>query len=231
MPVSNAASFAYIHVRKTAGTSISRALEAIAPDLTLNEKGLWDILSAHPQRRWILTTLRSCYPINSITAFPQWHLPAAIVRRIVGARRWNDLFTFAFVRNPWDLVVSAYHFEKRDILEPHMASSEPDRAEALRRCFDFERFVRIYPLLEPIDQTSMLVDEHDKVIVDFVGRFERLNEDFGEICARLGTPGEPLRHENRTPERAHYRSYYTTESRDIVARYFARDIGRFNYEY
>ncbi len=51
MPVSRSRSFAFIHVRKTAGTSIVRALETIDPQLYLNEKSVWDLLCAYPERR------------------------------------------------------------------------------------------------------------------------------------------------------------------------------------
>ncbi len=67
----------------------------------------------------------------------QWYLPAAVVRDLLGVAQWENLFTFAFIRNPWDLVVSAYHFEKQYLAQTHVARSETDRSEAMRRCYDF----------------------------------------------------------------------------------------------
>lgn len=231
MPVSRSHSFAFIHVRKTAGTSIVRALETIDPQLYLNEKGMWDVLCAHPERRTLLRTLRAFSLIGSMESFPQWHLPAVIVRKLIGHEQWDNSFTFAFIRNPWDLVVSAYHFEKQYFSQPHVVKSEPDRSEALRRCYDFDRFVRLYPLLEPPDMTSMIVDERGKKIVDYIGRFENLNADFTEICNRLGVEAAPLGHENRSQGRREYRSYYSDETREIVERYFARDLLNFGYHF
>ncbi len=231
MPVSRSLSCAFIHVRKTAGTSIVRALEAADPRLHLNEVGIWDILCAHPRRRSLLRRLRGFYLIGSANHYPQWHLPAVIVRELIGRREWNGLFRFAFVRNPWDLVVSAYHFEKRYVAQSHVKLTEPDRAEAVRRCPDFDRFVRIYPLLEPVDMTSMIVDEDGASIVDFVGRFENLQADFAAVCDRIGLHRTGLPHENRSDGRKAYRDYYSEETRDIVARYFKRDIERFGYEF
>ncbi|HEY5425064.1 MAG TPA: sulfotransferase family 2 domain-containing protein [Candidatus Tumulicola sp.] len=231
MPVSRSLSFAFIHVRKTAGTSMSRALESIDPQLYLNEKGLWDVLCVHPDRRHLLEKIRAFYLVGSVNNFPQWHLPAVIVRDLVGRREWHGLFSFAFVRNPWDLVVSAYHFERRYLAQTHVNRVEPDRAEAIRRCATFEQFVRLYPLLEPLDMTSMIVDENDRNIVSFVGRFESLSTDFAEICRQIGASGVGLPHENRSEDRRDYRSYYSAQTRQIVARYFSRDIDRFEYEY
>jgi Sulfotransferase family len=208
-----------------------RALQTLDPDLSFNEKGLWDILSTHRERRWIVARLRRLYPINSLVDFPQWHLPAVIVRKLVGARRWNRLFSFAFVRNPWDLVVSAYHFELRYAAQPHFSQKEPDRAEALRRCEDFSRFVKFYPLLEPTDVMSMIADDDGRLIVDFVGRYETLADDFAKVCRHLGFSGVQLPHENRSDDRRSYRSYYTSETRKLVERYFARDIEQFGYRF
>lgn len=231
MPVSHSRSFAFIHVRKTAGTSIVRSLERIDPQLSLNEKGLWDLLCVHPQRRALCQKLRDFYLIGSMENYPQWHLPATVVRDLVGRDRWERYFTFAFIRNPWDLVVSAYHFEQQYLARPDVARSETDRVEALRRSYDFDRFVRIYPLLEPADMSAMIVDENERCIVNYIGRFENLDSDYSEICARIGIPKPTLSHENQSMGRHDYRSYYSDETREIVARYFARDIRNFNYEF
>ena len=71
MPVSRSLSFAFVHVRKTAGTSIARVLEAADPQLYLNEKGIWDMLCAHPERRRLLETLRDFYLIGSADNYPR----------------------------------------------------------------------------------------------------------------------------------------------------------------
>lgn len=231
MPVSRLHSFAFIHVRKTAGTSIVRVLEAMDPQLYLNEKGLWDLLQAHPDRRRLLKLLRDYYLVGAVDNFPQWHLPAMAVRQLIGREEWKRLFTFAFVRNPWDSVVSAYHFEKSYLAQPSVGRFERDRAEALRRCRDFEEFVHLYPLLEPRDMTSMIVDEDNNLIVDFVGRFETLESDFAHVCATVGLPTPELPRENVSPQRKEYRGYYSGETRSLVAKYFARDIKNFGYEF
>src|SRR5581483_1912891 len=231
MPISRTYSFAFIHVRKTAGTSIVRVLETSDPQLYLNEKGLWDVLQVHPDRRRLLSLLREYYLVGSVDNFPQWHLPAMVVRQLIGQANWAKLFTFAFVRNPWDLVVSAYHFEKNYLAQPSVGRFERDRAEALRRCHDFEEFVRLYPLLEPRDMTSMIVDENNDLMVDYIGRFETLKSDFAHVCSTIGLPKIELPHENVRPNRKEYRGYYSNDTRTLVAKYFARDIRNFDYEF
>jgi len=68
-----------------------------------------------------------------------------------------------------------------------------------------------------------------EVIVDFVGRYERLQADLDEVGGRLGIPAA-LPHLNRSSHRD-YREYYTDETRDIVAARFARDLAQFDYRF
>jgi hypothetical protein len=77
----------------------------------------------------------------------------------------------------------------------------------------------------------MIVDDQGRNIVDYVGRFENLDVDFAEICSRLGLQPPALGHENRSEGRVDYRTYYCEETRDIVARYFSRDIENFGYNF
>jgi len=198
--------------------------------MSYNAKGLWDVLCAHPRRRRLLAMVRERFPIGPLTDFPQWHLPADVLRELTGAQRWKELFTFAFVRNPWDLVVSAYHFERRYVELPQVAQREPDRAEIVRRATTFAKFVTLYPLMEAPDMTSMIAGADGVPIVDFVGRFENLREDFGQVARRIGLSGA-LPHENRSDDRLDYRSYYTPKTREVVRRYFVRDVERFGYRF
>ena len=78
-------------------------------------------------------------------------------------------------------------------------------------------------------QSEFVTDAEGRVIVDFVGRFERLAEDFAHVCRTIGVEAE-LPHVN--PSRhADYRTYYSDHSRALVAEHFAEDIERFGYRF
>ncbi|WP_423219761.1 hypothetical protein [Cognatiyoonia koreensis] len=65
--------------------------------------------------------------------------------------------------------------------------------------------------------------------VDFVGRFERLNEDFDLIAKRLGRDVK-LEHRNAsTLRKTDYRDAYTPQMIEVVAKAYARDIAYFGY--
>jgi Sulfotransferase family len=232
VPVSRSHGFAFVHVPKSAGTSILTALsEPMQGEvLDFGGRGIIDLLCAHPRRRWILTTINGFNTLGGLVDFPLQHLPAIVLRELIGRRLWEKLFTFSFVRNPWDLVVSAYHFQMRNMSEPAFLRFEADRAAVLSRCTSFTHFVRIYPIIDPRDQYDLIADERGDVIVDFVGRYESLQSDFAAICQRLGFGDVSVPHLNASSHRP-YREYYTEETKALVGRFFARSIERFGYEF
>ena len=75
-----------------------------------------------------------------------------------------------------------------------------------------------------------LTDASGSLAVDFLGRFERFERDARDLFRLLGIEPSALPHLNLS-EHGHYRSWYTPETRDIVARRFHRDIAAFGYEF
>ena len=69
--------------------------------------------------------------------------------------------------------------------------------------------------------------------VDFIGRFENLQEDWKIVCKNIGID-EKLPHTNKNnnrPYRLGYRSFYNDETKQIVAEKFKNDIAIFGYEF
>ena len=80
------------------------------------------------------------------------------------------------------------------------------------------------------NQLDWLIDPHGNVIVDFIGKFESLQEDWALVCKKVGI-GKPLPHEKRNPRGKHYTEYYTSATKDIIADKFRVDIEYFGYEF
>jgi hypothetical protein len=81
-------------------------------------------------------------------------------------------------------------------------------------------------------QSDYLIDLHGDLVVDFIGRYERLEEDFAEACRRIGIAQPELAHRRRAADRRQdYRSYYSDGTAELVARHFARDIERLGYSF
>ena len=144
-------------------------------------------------------------------------------REEIGIRQFNSYFKFGFVRNPWDRTVSLY--ERREGLN-------------MRDRMSFEEFVNwigyssstcIHPVPHR-NQLDWFVDPHGNVVVDFIGKFESLQEDWAFVCKKTGIEKQ-LPHKNRNPREKHYTEYYTSSTRNIVADKFKIDIEYFGYKF
>lgn len=189
----------FIHIPKTGGNSVTRALSSVPP----RGDGLSPQIGKHAK--------------------------AEEVRFLLGPAEWDRCFSFAFVRNPWDLMVSCYHWwlQKAPGLPPHRR-----RAKKVARLGGFHRFLRSpYGAAMINERRGDLFDwysDGSRVVVDHVGRLETIEEDWKEVCGRAGLPRVGMPHVNRS-SRGSYREYYDAESRELVARRFARTIDMFGY--
>lgn len=165
------------------------------------------------------------------------HRFAAELRTIYGAETWNHYFKFAFVRNPWDRLVSWWEMMRRN------AALGRPRNGFQRFCMErartFPEFLQLCDAeYQDADgskwiyrnQIDYLSDSDGTLLVDFVGRFEQLQLDFSRVAAHLDVPPIGLPHVNGTVRRP-YAGYYSAELRDLVAARYARDIEVFGYRF
>lgn len=180
------------------------------------------------------------------------HANLKSVRRQLGEELWKRYFKFSIVRNPWDLVVSQYHWATRRKVV-HRSWGQilwrfVRRPGRLRRnllvlgsrlglglrgkkdlTFDFfaTYLLRYY---EPNDWHYF--DDTGTVGLDYLIRFERLQEDYDEVCRRIGIPSTelPVLKSKTRPDR-HYSEYYTEKTRGRVARFYWRHLEHFGYTF
>lgn len=143
-------------------------------------------------------------------------------QRRMPAETFDKYFKFAFVRNPWDRLVSEYEF----LLE----KPTHGRHARVKKLNSFKHFIQMQIPRRDAYQINMLCDRHGKLLVDFVGKLENLQSDWQTVCARIGIPDQPLQRKNATQHR-HYQDYYDNESRQLVARHWSREIELFEYAF
>ena len=212
MLISHKHQFVFIHVPKTAGTSLRSALEPYCdkPDEILFNR--------------MLSTVG--INVNWFVGAIHWrqgrkHTAAAQVKVMLPESVFNEYFKFAFVRNPWDLMVSYYHFIKSD--ENHK------RTTKINKISDFHHYLLYEIKRNKFSQSMFLTDKNGSLLVDYVGRFENLINDYETICSRIGIPTD-LPH-NKKSTHLDYRNYYNDETAQLVSDHWAEDIHRFNYSF
>lgn len=149
-------------------------------------------------------------------------------------KKYKNYYKFAFVRNPYDRVVSCY---KDKILETNAYTGL-----ALRQGFDihmgFKEFVKEITKIPNIradqhikSQSFFLKDKNGDLIPDFVGKFENLERDYKKIMNNIGIKNPPkLLHKNKTQDKGKdYKDYYDEETRRLVQKRYKEDFELFGY--
>ncbi|MBX7186223.1 MAG: sulfotransferase family protein [Vicinamibacteria bacterium] len=157
------------------------------------------------------------------------HSPITEARGLLG-EEFDDYFKFAFVRNPWDRIVSWWMLLRQGPRPPGSAGSTiPDTLEGyLLLCRD--ALIRGGPRPFPAEQMSLLTDGEGPILVDELGRYENFDADARRICMRLGIGIEELPRAAAT-RHDHYATYYNDSARRLVAELYPRDLRGLGYEF
>lgn len=177
MIISHQHRFVYVKTRKTASTSIEIALskycgpaDVITPITPNNQAERARLGYPGPQNQHLRAASG-----REVTLLH--HAPVALAREILGDRG-HEYFFFTFERNPFDRIISQYYWEVRP--EPWPKGAEPfipESVEDLLRNGSAE-LLSNWPLYS----------DGDTVAVDFVGRYENIEEDLQTISERIGLP-------------------------------------------
>src|SRR5436190_2754988 len=202
--------FLFVYVDKAPGSNIQLALQPFTPPRRDNR---W-------RRRLALLG-----PLNRLGLYPALEFPehasARVAKSCLPDEVYQRLFKFAFVRNPWDRLVSRYAYLLRN--------KEHPRHEFVSGMKDFESYLAWEIGRGKMSQDTYVTDASGKWLVDFIGYYERLHEDFAKACAHLGVKAELPR--ANTSSHRDYRTYYTPATRELVAKHFQRDVELFGYTF
>lgn len=217
--------FIFFAAGKTGTTSIEKALEEFADEIPFEyDKKIFDK-----------------------------HIPPEYAKAHLPKEIWDTYYKIAFVRNPWDWVISWYMFTWKTIYYPYREGfwNKPfyyyNIWKRKRGRFDTASFWLFWENMKRYRrgvesdnryQHRFLTDANGNILVDFVGRFESLQQDFDQICESLNLPRRELTRENRGKFRSSqklvdrpYQEYYTPEIVELVRDHYARDIREFGYSF
>lgn len=236
MILSHEHKFIYIKTYKTGSTSVEAALSAVCgPDDVITEASeqLRDVRAKPAQNYRIEHPAKPTRPLwKTLLGRPERHyhpsvgyyehMPAWRVRTYVGEDVWKRYYKFSFERNPWDRQVSWYHYKtksKTGAAKPTFDAFNADKRRAYVENWD-------------------LYATDGQIILDFVGRYENLDDDFAKVLATLGLTGRvhlPRANVSKgrtAADRAGgYRDYYSDASRELIAAWYQPEIRHFGYEF
>jgi hypothetical protein len=213
--ISHKHKFIFIHVPKTAGNSIQSYLQDYSEDKiwVTEEQATHNAKSkSHLDRFGIKSSNPRAFDYCKHTTLNEYY------------NNWpkkygsiEDFFKFGVIRNPWDRAIS-YHFWKgyksfnknifmNNLIERNRNNYRP------KSCVDY-----------------FCVKKYNDHKLDYVIRFENIQQDFNIVCDKIGIPRQQLPHKNKSRHK-HYTEYYDDETREIVAKKYAKDIEYFGYKF
>ena len=152
----------------------------------------------------------------------------------------ENAFTFGFVRNPWERMVSMYHYmcqRPRNVGDNYnktMLNNMGFKKWLLE--FNYHYYLNKQqpitnkwgvPLDVPIQKRSQM---HWLDGCVFICRFETFEADLNEAARLGGFKLNPLKHINSSKHK-HYTEYYDDEAIAFIEEHFSREIKRFGYKY
>lgn len=207
--------YIFVHAPKTGGTSLALMLEdkAMKDDIMLGDT------PKAKKRRGKVKGIE--------TSGRLWkHSMLSDLYGLVTQAEMEDFFVFTLVRNPWDRMLSYYHWLQVQSFE-HPAVA---KAKAL----EFADFVT-----DPMILRSMELNPYGRYVEDQDGiergdhfiRLEHFRDDLELVEATLGVKFREIAHENASNRGRDYRSAYDQRGREAVAAACATDISRFGYAF
>jgi hypothetical protein len=202
----------FVHIPKTGGTSIEKVLE-------------------------VKRSREALFGWDSSRELVLQHLTAnqMLEHDLIPRETFDEYFKFAFIRNPFDLVISEWIWRTRkdkfSLFSKYRWTRMPLRvflSSHLQGRFKGKLAKRIQIHLTP--QYEYTHDRQGNNLMDFTGRFENLEKDLNELAGKLGFDAGRLPHARKSSRR-HYSHYYDEETRGMVEKMYRNDLEYFGYNF
>ena len=168
-------------------------------------------------------------------------------KKIMTPKDFAVYFKFCFTRNPWARFLSLYNYAR--MTESLYHSSTKPEAALYGKHLDYDllrdatlnecaHYLQEGKLLHDKScnhwhpQVNWILDSQGKLLADFVGKVENMEQDFNYICDKLClTSSLSMQNTSSTGPRDpdYYRCFFDQETKRIVADYYKDDIDQFNY--
>lgn len=213
MILSQGRKYIFIHIPKTGGTALSFALEARA----MKDDILFDNTPKAKSRSDRQQGLRAAGRL--------WkHSTRADIEGLVPDL--DSYFIFTLVRNPWDRMVSYYHFLRTQNFD--------HPAVTLAKSTSFTQFLNTPATQAALRAWPASAHMRDRFGLDranLYARLEYLDDDLAPLEAHLGFKLTPIARVNASPRDRDWRGYYSDADAALIAQLCAEDIARFGYQF
>jgi hypothetical protein len=155
------------------------------------------------------------------------HTSARKVVASIGEKAWGALYTFSFVRNPWERFHSGFKYRiAKQELNADTSFKEYVRGLATPR--HRQKTSPYYYHSYHMSMCDYLMDAQNRILVKDVFKYEEREQALETLREKTGINFSTEWRES-TKDFSDYLAYYDDESAAIIGQYFADDIQQFNY--
>jgi len=159
---------------------------------------------------------------NAFKSRGDGHMTVMEIKPHLSEEIWNSYFKFTFVRNPWDRFISTIVFKNHNLKKfPELISAFGEKM--------LDQGINPQSLFYKA-QADYVLDENNKIAVDFIGKTENMQADFNTICDRIGINHIVVDQKN-TGKHDVYTQYYNAELKAKLALAYDKDIRMFDYKF
>lgn len=141
---------------------------------------------------------------------------------------FSGYFKFAFVRNPWDRLVSCWSNKVVDSNYFDFPEDIHKEMQSFHAFVDYVEKLDINRCNHHLRLQSKLIDLNN---IDFIGRFENFDRDLKKLLTMLDLQQLEITKENTSSRKKSYQDYFDDDLRKKVESLYFQDISIFNYEF
>jgi len=164
------------------------------------------------------TSIRNSFQIEGydkkVVNKPYPHNSCSEIKNYCGETVWEAFYKFAVIRNPYERLVSYYHFHK----------SPQYRYPALANKYSFSEWLK-RGLDNNLKKTQ---SDYLDVEINQIATFDTLQDDFNLFCDSIGIPKYILPKYN-VSKHEHWETYYSDDDKKLVYGIFKEDFDRFGF--
>lgn len=212
MPIDKKNKLLFVHIPKCGGTSINNIF---------NFKKKFKYLSG----------------IDKENRIQYNHLTLKQIKKFIKLKKY---FSFSFVRNPFDKMVSEFFFRKSFenknciLYLGQLDLQKLTFEEFINKIFEVKlthSLNRTFGEAHLVSQTKYLYVK-GKLKIDFLGRFENYEKDLKKLLKKLkrkkGIELQEICHKNSSSHE-NYKNYYNSSTKKIIEKMYEDDLNNFNY--
>ena len=144
-------------------------------------------------------------------------------------QKWATYYKFTFIRNPYDRMISGWNHMNKDRGSRNILKIPFDQYVTMKRVVSDMEYIHTF-----MNQAQHIMNERRELVVNFIGHFDRLEEDFDKVLTHLGIYYRIHNPYQRINSHAHlhYSAYFQHQvTLDVVNSLIADDLRYFGGDY